>query len=166
MIYLLIVVIGGLYIYINYREKKRYDAVRPADEVRTKKISVPFDQWRKLGGSFWMLKEHLVKCEDGSIMLPDISQSRYTLGEIRFAPAYETNGVVKGRPVSTVILYKIFGTIPALLNMNRSKKIEISKEELPTYMYLQLFKEDGSYFWLTLSGVKQNDYNEVYMYFR
>lgn len=166
MIYLLILVIGGLYIYINYREKKRYDAVRPADEVRTKKISVPFDQWRKLGGSFWMLKEHLVKCEDGSIMLPDINQSRYTLGEIRFEPAYKVEGVVQGRAVSTGILYYVFGAFIALLNLGRKRKINISKEELPTYMYLQLIKEDGNYFWLTLSGVKQNDYNEIYMNFR
>lgn len=160
------IIILAIAILVVVLEEMRYNKVKPADGVRTKIISVPINEWLGLGGNLMVMHKHLVKCADGSIMLPDVDQTRYKLGEIRFEEAYEMNGVVKGRPISTGILYKVFGTIPALLNMNRSKKVKLKKEELPTNMYIQLIKDDGTGAWLTLGNSMTKDYNEVYMYFR
>lgn len=166
MIYLLIVL--GIIIVgtVAYLENKRYNEVKPSDAVKTKIINVPLIEWKNLGGKFLVLQKHLVKCSDGSVMLPDIDQTRYSLGEIRFEEAYEENGVVKGHAVSTGIIYWLFGIFFALMNLGRKRKVKIEKKELPTNMYLQLIKDDGSYVWLNITGVMKKDYNEIYMNFR
>lgn len=160
------IMIIAIAVIVIVLEEIRYKKVKPADGVRTKIISVPINEWLGLGGNVMALQKHLVKCSDGSIMLPDVDQTRYKLGEIRFEEAYEMNGVVKGRPISTGIIYKLFGPFFAILNMNRSKKVKMKKEELPTNMYIQLIKDDDTSAWLTLGNSKTKDYNEVYMYFR
>lgn len=144
----------------------RYSKLKPTDAIQTRYIKVPIINWISLGGKVWILQKHLVKCSDGYVMLPDISQEKYTIGEIRFEESYEMNGVVKGRPISTGIIFKLFGPFWALMNMNRKKKISMKKEELPTNMYIQLIKNDGTYMWLTIGNSKYSDYNDIYMNFR
>lgn len=160
------VIILAIAILVVVLEEMRYNKVKPADGVRTKIISVPINQWLGLGGNLMLMHKHLVKCSDGSVMLPDIDQTRYSLGEIRFEEAYEENGVVKGHAVSTGIIYWLFGIFFALMNLGRKRKVKIEKKELPTNMYLQLIKDDGSYVWLNITGVMKKDYNEIYMNFR